>query len=207
MGCRISSLAVLAVLVLSLVGCGGIPRTAPEAHDTIVKLEQIAEFAHQAVEQAEARKAEALALLETLPEGKARDELVRVVERIDAFIAENKQHLATALESIAQVKAATAGASDWGDFVVGVGGGVVPFIPPPWNAVAGGVLAIVTAVLGWRKGKQRGDERAVEIARSIEVAKRSDAAFAEALKNVAPIIQKHQSDEAHALVDRAQGKI
>jgi hypothetical protein len=64
---------------------------------------------------------------------------------------------------------------------VGSGAGAAaPFLPPPWNAVAGGVAAICPAIAGLLYGvKKRKSEQAVktaiqEFSKLLDYAKRSD---------------------------------
>lgn len=193
--------ALLLMALLILPAC-----TPEKASERLGQARHIVEVADQTIEQAQARKDDLVQLTMVLPEGMAEG-LTREIERLDQLIDETAQYREQALETIREIEQATAGATDWGQIVGGVGGAVVPFIPPPWNAVAGGVLAIAASLLGWRKGKSKGDENAIQIAASVEAARKENAELDAALKASALTLMKNQTDEQILLVDRAQRKL
>lgn len=184
---RIIKPLIIALFIAGLTACGMSPE---QAHQRISELQRVVRVAQQ-------QRTAAVAIAEALPEGEPRDKALAAVADIDA-------HITQSLAAIEAIKQGTADAASWADFAQGVAGGIAPMLPPPWNAIGGGVVLIGGALLGWKRGKARGDANAIELAQSIERAKANDSTFRQAMEAAAPILRKHQSDEVHRLVDAAQ---
>lgn len=199
-------IGAIVALLLVAPACGIVPQSPQQAAERIAQLESVAAQADTVIADAQRHKDELVQLVMVLPQGMA-DSLAGDIERLDQLIDETVQYREQALETIREIEQATAGASEWHQIVGGVGGAIIPFIPPPWNAVAGGVLAVAIALMGHKKGKQKGDANAVQIAASIEAARRENTLLDQAMHESKATLARFQTDEQHALVNRAQHKL
>lgn len=80
----------------------------------------------------------------------------------------------------------------------------VPFLPPPWNAVVGGAVAIAAAVAEARRRQAKG--AAKQIADSIEAVKGPDGTVNFNDPAIRKEINRIQGKQAKRIVDEVQGK-
>jgi len=200
---RLRSNAVAIVFMCAfLIGCA-LPRSPQEVSGKIAELQQTVTMLEATVADALSEREHLAAVLDLVPDGLEKERVLRAIAKADETVEAGRRHLGVAKTTMADLQHATAGAQNWGDVAAGVGGAVAPFLPPPYSLIVAAIASLIGLVLG----KKRGDRNAIELARSIEAAKRDVPMLKSVMEAAAGSLRKYQSDAVHRLVDRAQGKV
>lgn len=207
------TLPILLIALIFTAGCN-----SDQLESLKLRSEQanhVVQTSNDVVQQAEAQRDVIVEQFKDLPPGPERDALLEKAQKYSTIIEEYTELGNRAAETLDSLNAQIQQADDGLDVAQGVIVSAANFIPPPYGQIVSVLTPLVIGVVGLFIGKKKGrkegleigTEKAIGVARSIEVVKdpagKVDFGDPEVKRRLSLLL----GAEGKAIVDTAQSKL
>ena len=132
---------------------------------------EYAQRVEHSLDEALEHKAQLKAIIDSLPEGERRAQLIELYNKVDLYASETREKLAIANERVAAYRKAIEDATEPHELISGGMTTVAPLLPPPFNGLVGAGASVVALIGSFLAGRKKEKRDAAKIVHSIDRAR------------------------------------